>query len=70
MALGFGVEATEVKDRAIQVISNIDTFLEVSDRMIQHASKKDAKEDWGQNPTRLYPIVYLECSVVPPPEST
>ena len=40
-ALYFGSETTQVEEGAVQTIANVDTFLQVTDSMGQHAGEED-----------------------------
>ena len=46
-ALCFGSETTQVDEGAIQTIANVDTFLQVTDSVGQHAGEENIEEDWG-----------------------
>ena len=46
-ALCFGIEPTQVEEGAVQTIANVDTFLQVTDSVGQHAGKEDNEEDRG-----------------------
>ena len=46
-AFWFGSETTQVEEGAVQTIANVDTFLQVTDSVGQHAGEEDIEEDRG-----------------------
>ena len=46
-ALCFGSETTQVEEGAVQTTANVDTFLQVTDSVGQHAGEEDIEEDRG-----------------------
>ena len=45
--LCFGIETTQVEEGAVETIVNVDTFLEITDSVGQHAGEEDIEEDRG-----------------------